>query len=315
MVWDAILIAGPTASGKSALAARLARDLGGAVVNADSMQVYRDLRVITARPTGSEERAVPHRLYGYLDGAENGSVGRWVVEAESVLGELRRQGLLPIFAGGTGLYFKALTEGLSALPTVPDAVRVAIRAEAEGRPTPDLHAELAARDPLTAASLRPGDRLRVLRALEVLAATGRPLASLQGERQPGPLAGQRVVAVFLGPDRAALRERIDRRFETMIGAGALDEVRALAGRGLDPALPVMRAHGVPALLAHLAGAVTLAEAIVRGQADTRAYAKRQFTWFRHQMPGFAALDPAMGIDALAAAIGARAAAGWPAPEG
>lgn len=294
----AVLIAGPTASGKSAVAARVAAARGGAVVNADSMQVYRDLRVLTARPGEAEAAAVPHRLFGTVDGAVNYSVGRWVEDAADAIAALRREGRLPVVTGGTGLYFKALTDGLSALPPVPDAVRAEVRARAEGRAAADLHAELARRDPDTAARLRPTDRQRILRALEILAATGASLAALRGARIPGPLAGIPVLAVFLHMDRALLRERIDRRFDAMLAEGALDEVRALRDRRLPPDLPVMRAHGVPGLLDHLAGRATLAEARARGQADTRAYSKRQVTWFRHQMPGFAALAPDAAADVI-----------------
>ncbi len=293
----AVLIAGPTASGKSALGIRLARALGGVVVNADSMQVYRDLRVLTARPDAAEEAATPHRLYGHVDGSVNYSVGHYVADAGRLLDGLD-PGSIPVFVGGTGLYFKALTEGLSRIPPVPDAVREAVRRESEGRDTPDLHRLLAERDPETARTLRPSDRLRVQRALEVFAATGRPLVSFHGEREPGLLAGRRLATLFLAPDRAVLRERIDRRFDAMVGAGALEEVRALAARRLDPMLPVMRAHGVPGLLRHLAGEVALEEAVARGQADTRAYAKRQFTWFRHQLQGFAWTAPEEAYEAV-----------------
>jgi tRNA dimethylallyltransferase len=296
-----VLIAGPTASGKSALALALARAAGGTIVNADSMQVYRDLRILTARPIPEEEREAPHRLYGHVDGAVNYSVGRYLEDATRLIEEARTAGERLIFVGGTGLYFKALLEGLSPVPRVPPAVRDAVRAEAEGRPTAALHAELAVRDPDTARGVGAHDRLRILRALEVLAATGQPLSAFRGQKQPGPLAGTDPVKIFLTPDRAALRERIDRRFETMIAAGALEEARALGARSLDPALPVMRAHGVPALLAHLRGEIPLAEAIAIGQGDTRRYAKRQFTWFRHQMPGWTWLDPA-DVEAMRAHI-------------
>jgi tRNA dimethylallyltransferase len=295
---DVVLIAGPTASGKSALALDLARAGGGRIVNADSMQVYRDLRILTARPSPDEEREVPHRLYGHVDGAVNYSVGRYLDDAARLIAEAREACQRLIFVGGTGLYFKALLEGLSAIPPVPETVRAAVRASAEGRTTAALHAELTARDPVTAERLEPGDRLRILRALEVLAATGQPLAAFRGHKRPGPLADADPVKIFLAPDRAQLRERIDRRFEAMIEGGALDEARALAERRLDPALPVMRAHGVPALLAHLRGEMTLQEAIAAGQGDTRRYAKRQFTWFRHQMPGWTWLDPASAHDTL-----------------
>lgn len=277
----AFLIAGPTASGKSALASRIARERGGVVINTDSMQVYADLRVLTARPDAAEEAAVPHRLYGHVDGATNYSLGHFARDAAALLATL--EGRLPVFVGGTGLYFRALEQGFSELPPVPDAIRAEIRGQAEGRPTEALHADLARLDPEGAARLRPSDRMRVMRALEVFAATGRPIASFYGDPVPGPLAGLPLRKVFLAPDRAVLRERIDRRFQTMIGAGALGEVAALRERRLDPMLPVMRAHGVPGLIAHLDGTLSLDEAIARGQADTRAYAKRQFTWFRHQM--------------------------------
>jgi tRNA dimethylallyltransferase len=288
--FGAVLIAGPTASGKSALAIRLAEALGGGVVNADSMQVYRDLRVLTARPTPAEEAAVPHRLFGHVDGAVNYSVGHYVEDARRILESLD-PGAVPIVVGGTGLYFKALTEGLSQIPPVPDPVREAVRRESEGVATPDLHRRLAERDPETASRLRPSDRLRVQRALEVFSATGRPLASFHGDREPGPLADRPLLRLFLDPDREALRARIDTRFEAMMETGALEEVRALAGRRLDPMLPVMRAHGVPGLLAHLAGDLSLKGAVAKGQADTRAYAKRQFTWFRHQMPDWTWVAP------------------------
>ena len=256
------------------------------------MQVYRDLAVITARPSAAEMDAAPHELYGTVDAAENFSVGRWVDAAREVLAGAEAAGRLPILVGGTGLYFKALTEGLSAIPPVPPEVRERIRREAAGMAPAALHARLAADDPLTASRLRPSDPQRILRALEVLEATGRPLAHWQEAGREGALlAGHDVRAVFLAVDRADLRDRIDRRFEAMMAAGALAEVAALAARGLDPALPAMRAHGVPGLIAHLRGEVPLDEAIARGQRDTRAYAKRQETWFRHQMPGFAALSP------------------------
>ena len=298
----AVLIAGPTASGKSALGLALARAFGGAIVNADSMQVYRDLRILTARPTPEEEGQAPHRLYGNIDGAENYSVGRYLVDAAHVLAETRQAGRLPILVGGTGLYFKALIDGLSEIPPVPNAVRDRIRAASEGRATPELHAALSRRDPETAQNLRPNDRLRILRALEVLEATGRPLASFRGQRRPGPLAGVPLAKVFVSPDRAALRARIEARFRAMVGEGALDEVRALRARGLDPALPVMRAHGVPGLVRHLRGELTLDEAIARGQADTRRYAKRQFTWFRHQMPGWTWAAPEEAEAVIRAAL-------------
>lgn len=286
-----ILIAGPTASGKSALALTLAGALEGVVINADSMQVYADLRVLTARPAPEEEALAPHRLYGSVDGAVNYSVGRWLADAEAVLAETRAAGRVPIFVGGTGLYFKALIEGLSAIPPVPEEVRARLRAEFTHMQTPDLHDVLASRDPQAAARIQPNDRQRIMRALEVFAATGRSIRAFRDARTPGPLTGEAVSRIFLAPDREALRARIDARFDTMMQAGALDEVARLAARNLDPALPVMRAHGVPGLIAHLRGEASLDEAIARGKADTRAYAKRQFTWFRNVLPGWSWLDP------------------------
>ncbi len=306
----AVLIAGPTASGKSALALAVARRVGGAVVNADSMQVYRDLRILTARPSPDEEAAVPHRLYGHVDGAVNYSVGRYRDDAAGLIAEARKTGERLIFAGGTGLYFKALVEGLSHIPPVPQAVRDRVRSETQDRATADLYRDLTARDPETARGLRPNDRLRVLRAMEVLTATGRPLSSFRGQKRPGPLADADPLKIFLAPDRNWLRRRIDVRFEAMIRAGALEEARALDERGLDPALPMMRAHGVPALLKHLRGEITLEEAVAIGQADTRRYAKRQFTWFRHQMPGWTWIDSADALSTIEAALVAQ-----PSPRG
>jgi tRNA dimethylallyltransferase len=295
-----ILIAGPTASGKSALALRLARERNGVVINADSMQVYGDLRVITARPTVEEEALAPHRLYGHVDGAVNYSVGRYAEDAVQVLASMREAGQTPIFVGGTGLYFKALTEGLSEIPPVPQEVRDAVRSRCEGRDSAELHALLAERDPESAARLRPSDRLRIMRALEVQAATGRSIRSYHDEKIPGPLANADAIKLFLAPDRAVLRARIDTRFEEMMGQGALDEVARLMERGLDPMLPVMRAHGVPGLIAHLRGELSLEEAITRAQNDTRAYAKRQFTWFRNSMPGWTWAPPEDGHAAVTA---------------
>ena len=312
----AALIAGPTASGKSALALDLARRFGGVVINADSMQVYRDLAIITARPSPEEAAAAPHRLYGTVDAAETFSVGRWIDAARAAIAEADAAGALPILVGGTGLYFKALTEGLSAIPPVPPDIRARIRDEAEGVPPADLHARLAAMDPLTASRLRPSDPQRILRALEVFAATGRPLVHWQQAGREGAVLGDHEHrGVFLTVDRAALRATIDRRFETMMAGGALAEVEALAARGLDPALPAMRAHGVPGLIAHLKGEASLEDAVARGQRDTRAYAKRQETWFRHQMPGFAALTPGAAGQELSrwlACAPARGAAPCPA---
>ncbi|WOJ89297.1 tRNA (adenosine(37)-N6)-dimethylallyltransferase MiaA [Methylocapsa polymorpha] len=288
---SAILIAGPTASGKSALALRLACAFDGVAINADSMQVYRDLSVLTARPGPQDEGRAPHRLFGCVDGAINHSVGLWLEDARLALDEARRDGRLPIFVGGTGLYFKALTQGLSAIPPVPIEVRENLRARAESVPVASLHAELARRDPAMAARLRPTDPQRILRALEVFEATGKSLASFQTERTPPLLDAKDALALFLTPDRRILAERIDSRFDAMLSAGALEEAEALRARGLDAALPIMRAHGAPHLIAHLNGELSLAEAAALAKLDTRRYAKRQFTFARHQLPTFHWIAP------------------------
>jgi tRNA dimethylallyltransferase len=288
---SAVLIAGPTASGKSALALDLAQKLGGVVVNTDSMQVYRDLRIITARPTPADEALVPHRLYGHVDAAVNFSAGSWVADAAGVLDEARAPNLLPIFVGGSGLYFKALTRGLSAVPPIPADIREAVRVRLERDGVEALHAELALRDPAAAERLKPRDRSRIARALEVVEATGRPLADWHRDGLPPLLPPGSFAALFLEPDREKLYARIDARFDAMLQAGALDEVAALAARKLDPLLPAMKAHGVPALIRHLNDEITLAEAAEIGRADTRHYAKRQFTWFRHQLPEFEWVKP------------------------
>ncbi len=287
----AVLIAGPTASGKSALALELAEKTGGVVINADSMQVYRDLRVLTARPTPDEEARVPHRLYGHVDAAVNFSAGSWVADAAKVLEEVRAQNRLPIFAGGSGLYFKALTRGLSAVPPIPAEIRDGVRARLERDGVEALHAELARRDPASAQRLKPRDRSRIARALEVVEATSRPLTDWHRDGLPPLLPQASFRALFLEPDRDQLYARIDARFEAMLQAGALREVAALAARQLNPLLPAMKAHGVPALIRHLQGEISLKEAAEIGRADTRHYAKRQFTWFRHQLPEFEWVKP------------------------
>ncbi len=288
---SAVLIAGPTASGKSALAIRLAQALDGHVINADSMQVYRDLSILTARPTPLEQDGVPHLLFGHVDGAENYSTGKWLLDAGAAMAAVRDRGRLPILVGGTGLYFKALTRGIAEIPPVPVDVRARIRAEAEGVPAPELHARLAARDPETADRLRPTDPQRILRALEVLAATGHPLAHWQSAARPPVLPPGCYLGIFLAPDRPALLERIDLRFDRMVAEGALEEVARLAERRLSPSLPVMRAHGVPGLLAHRRGEIDLAAAVAKGKLDTRHYVKRQFTFARHQLPDFRWVAP------------------------
>ncbi len=286
-----MLIAGPTASGKSALAMELAQKAGGVVINTDSMQVYRDLRILTARPTPDDEAAVPHRLYGHVDASVNYSAGHYVRDAAVVLAEVHAAGRLPIFIGGTGLYFKALTRGLAAVPPVPDEVRDAVRLRLDRDGVEALHAELARRDPAAGARLTVRDRTRVARALEVIEATGRPLAEWHAETTPPLLPEGSYRALFIAPERETLYARIDARFDLMLDRGALEEVEQLAARGLDPLLPAMKAHGVPALIRYLRGEITREEAAVIGKADTRHYAKRQFTWFRHQLPEFGWMTP------------------------
>jgi tRNA dimethylallyltransferase len=286
-----ILIAGPTASGKSALALELAEKLGGVIINADSMQVYRDLRIITARPSPDEERRLPHRLYGHVAASENYSVGRWFAEATKALSETREQGRPALLVGGTGLYFSTLTRGIAAVPPIPEELRREVRARLTAEGTAALHAELAARDPATAARLKPGDRSRITRALEVVLATGRSLTVWHDDNTRPSVDIQRTAKVFLMPERDELRSRIDARFDAMMAAGALAEVRALAARNLDPNLPAMKAHGVPWLIRHLNGEIPLDEAVAQAKRDTQRYTKRQATWFRNQLPQFEWVEP------------------------
>jgi tRNA dimethylallyltransferase len=299
----AVLIAGPTASGKSALALAVAERIGGVVVNTDSMQVYRDLTIITARPGAAETGRVPHLLYGHVDAAENYSVGRFVGDASTALERARSQGRIPVFTGGSGLYFKALLAGLAAIPPVPPDIRAAVRSRLDASGPVALHAELARRDPVAGARLRSSDRTRVARALEVLEATGRSITDWRHDGMSLPLSGLRTAKIFLAPDRAVLYGRIDARFDAMLSAGALDEVRALAARGLDPLLPAMKAHGVPWLIRHLAGEISLADAAAEAKKDTRHYAKRQFTWFRHQLADWPCVDPTAARETLMRELG------------
>jgi tRNA dimethylallyltransferase len=286
-----ILIAGPTASGKSALALALAKRLGGVIVNADSMQVYRDLRVITARPTPAQEAVAPHVLYGHVDAAERYSVGAWCVDAGAVLAAAARDSRPAIVVGGTGLYFEALTKGLAAVPPIADNIRAAVRARLKAEGAVALHAELARADPVMAQRLEPGDRSRTARALEVVLATGRSLSEWHRDGTPPAVDAAHAITVFLDPERDELKRRIEARFAAMLAAGALEEVRALAARGLDPALPAMKAHGVPWLIRHLQGEIALADAALGGVRDTWRYTKRQATWFRNRMPGWSWSEP------------------------
>jgi tRNA dimethylallyltransferase len=281
---NALLIAGPTASGKSKYALTLAEEAetrDNIIINADSMQVYRDLRIITARPTPEEEARVPHRLYGHVDAAENYSVGRWLVDVRAALDEAKELNRSPIIVGGTGLYFKALTHGLAAVPPIPADIRNGFRERLAREGPAALHAELTRRDPVSAARIKPADRSRIVRALEVIEATGRSLVDWHRDGLP-PLLAPVSPRIFLAPDRDEHKRVIAARFDAMLAAGALDEVRALDARKLDPLLPAMKAHGVPWLRRHLAGEISLAEAAEGAKKDTRDYAKRQFTWFRNQ---------------------------------
>ena len=299
---SAVLIAGPTASGKSALALDLADRLGGVIVNADSMQVYRDLRIITARPTLEDEERVPHRLYGFVDAAEDYSVGRWCRDVEKSLVEIAGQGRVPILVGGTGLYFKALTTGLAAVPPVPADIRAGVRGRLQREGAPALHAELSNLDPSTAQRLMVNDRSRIARALEVVLATGRPLSDWHKEGMPALMNPDRAVKIFLTCERKELVHRIETRFAAMLNAGALDEVRLLAARKLDPLLPAMKAHGVPWLIRHVNREISIEEAAAGAIMDTRRYTKRQVTWFRNQMTDWLWETPENALSAVQARL-------------
>lgn len=296
----ALLIMGPTASGKSALALALAERMGGEIVNADSMQVYRDFRVLTARPTPEEEARAPHHLYGHVDATSLYSTGRWITDALAAMREIVARGKTPIVAGGTGLYFKALTQGLADIPAPDPELRERLRARAANEGAAALHAELLLLDPLTAARLEPNDAPRILRALEVWETTGESISALQASTKPALAVGEWVGAK-LTPDRARLYASIDARFDAMLAGGALNEVRAFAARNLDPSLPATKAHGAPALMAYLRSEITLDEAAEIGKRDTRHYAKRQFTWMTNQMPDWAAIAP-KDLEARVAAV-------------
>ncbi|MBS0386026.1 MAG: tRNA (adenosine(37)-N6)-dimethylallyltransferase MiaA [Proteobacteria bacterium] len=287
----ALLIMGPTASGKSALALALADRIGGEIVNADSMQVYRDFRVLTARPTHEDEARAPHHLYGSVDADELYSTGRWLNDALAAVRDIRGRGRTPILVGGTGLYFKALTQGLADIPAADPEVRERLRARAAVEGAPALHAELARRDPRTAERLEPNDAPRILRALEVWETTGDSITTLRADTKPALAAGE-WAGVKLMPDRSDLYAAIDARFEAMLANGVLDEVRTFAARRLDPSMPAMKAHGAPALMAHLRGEMTLAAAADIGKRDTRHYAKRQFTWMANQMSDWTPISAA-----------------------
>ncbi len=281
--FDAILITGPTASGKSALALRLAREKNGVVINADSMQVYDTLRILTARPAEDEMEGVPHLLYGHVPATRAYSTGEWLRDVTALLPELKRDGRLPVFVGGTGLYFKALTGGLSDMPEISQDIRCEVRLRLKEEGPEALHAELSARDATVAASLEPKDGQRIVRALEVLTETGRSITEFQGRLGPMVIDPSRAKKLVVLPDRMLLHERINRRFETMLETGAVDEVRALLALGPAPDLPVMKAIGVAQIAEMLEGRISRKEVIERSSALTRQYAKRQMTWFRNQM--------------------------------
>jgi tRNA dimethylallyltransferase len=300
------LIAGPTASGKSALALQLAQMIGGELVNADSMQLYADLAVLTARPSREETLLAPHHLYGVADAADGWSVGRWLQAARAVLDDIARWRRTAIVVGGTGLYFRALTQGLAEVPSVPRAVTDALTDEYARTGELALRPRLARLDPEAAARIAGGDRQRLVRALAVAEHTGRPLSAWQADTEP-LLAPDAWRAVVLEPPRAALYAACDARLAAMFGAGAIEEVRALATRGLDPALPAMKAVGVREIAAHLEGRISCGAALANAQQETRRFAKRQLTWFRNQTPDWpriASADPDDQWRALQAMLGA-----------
>jgi tRNA dimethylallyltransferase len=278
------VIAGPTASGKSALALRLAEAAGGVIINADGMQLYRDLRILTARPGAADEARAPHRLFGVLDADDPASAGRWLQLAQAAIAEATAASRPAIVVGGTGLYLHALLHGLAPVPEIPEPIRTAARVRLAEGGLPALRAALAGLDPVMAARLRPTDRQRLLRAYEVVVATGRSLAAWQ-EMPPVRIElPARRFGLALMPPRAALYERIERRLRAMVEEGALEELRALHRRGLAPELPLMKALAVPELLAYVSGGVDLETPLERAIVRTRRYAKRQITWLRHRLP-------------------------------
>ncbi|HEV2531863.1 tRNA (adenosine(37)-N6)-dimethylallyltransferase MiaA [Phenylobacterium sp.] len=279
------LIAGPTASGKSGLALRLAEAADAEIVNADSMQLYRDLRVLTARPSVEDEARAPHHLFGTVDAADGWSVGKWLRAAGELLAELAAAHRPVVFVGGTGLYFRALTKGLAHIPPVAAAVRREAEADYDLMGESAFRGRLGAYDPAAAARISEGDRQRLVRAWEVYAATGTPISDWQQSGQP-VLTGDAWRAVALDPPREALYARCDDRLEAMVAEGAILEVAALAARNLDPDLPVMKAVGVREFAAYVRGEIEMAQALAAAKRETRRYAKRQLTWMRGQMDGW-----------------------------
>jgi tRNA dimethylallyltransferase len=276
------LLTGPTASGKSALGLDLAQRIGGEIVNADSMQLYRDLRVLTARPLPHHETRVPHHLYGVADGAEAWSVGRWLKACRAALAEIASRGRPAVVVGGTGLYFAALTDGLADIPPIPAEIRAHVQSTYDAIGESAFRARLAQTDPATLGRIAPGDRQRLTRAMEVQAATGISITDWRKSTVP-TLAPGTWRGLRTDPDRSTLYRRIDDRLAAMTHDGALEEVAALIERRLDPALPVMKAIGVAAFSDQLAGGLSAEDALARAQAETRRYAKRQLTWFRQRM--------------------------------
>lgn len=290
---DAILITGPTASGKSALAVALAKQHNGVVINADSMQVYDTLHVLTARPSEADMQGVVHHLYGHVPASQHYSTGEWFRDAVAVLETVRSEGRIPVFVGGTGLYFKALTGGLSDMPAVPASIRDEVRGRLLAEGAEALHASLSDKDPETAAILRPGDGQRIARALEIFEATGQSIRIFQARQGPVAIDPDRAMKIVVLPERALLRQRIDRRFAAMLESGAVEEVKALLSLDLKPEMPAMKAIGVPQIAAMLSGTMSKAEVIETSSAATRQYAKRQMTWFRNQLDdSWLRLDPA-----------------------
>jgi tRNA dimethylallyltransferase len=285
------LIAGPTASGKSALALRLAEQTGGELVNADALQLYADLRLLSARPSAAEEARAPHHLFGHADAADGWSTGRWLRAAGEALAQIAARGRDAIVVGGTGLYFRALTQGLSDAPEIAPEARAAADADFDALGEAAFRARLAQGDPAAAARIGPGDRQRLVRAWEVFAASGRPLTDWQRSSAPALPAGS-WRAVALEPPREVLYARCDARLQMMVEQGVLDEVAALSARGLDPRLPAMKAVGLREFAAHLRGETDLATAMEDAQRETRRYAKRQMTWMRGQMAAWPRLTEA-----------------------
>lgn len=296
-----LLIAGPTAAGKTALSLAAAEILGGDIINADSMQVYDGLPLITAQPDAGERARAPHHLFGTIDPAMRYSVGEWTRDALALITECRGRGRVPVLVGGTGLYFNALVRGLAPVPEIGAVTRRRVADMLDAAGLSGLRAEALRLDPVAARRVEAADRQRLMRIVEVALETGRPLSAFQADTV-APLAAGTWRGIVIEPDREALYARIDHRFDSMLNAGALDEVAAFAARSLDPDLPASKALGVPQLMSHLRGETTLDDAVSLAKRDSRRYAKRQGTWFRNQAASWDrinTLDPAAARDALA----------------